>query len=242
VVMSIIRVNPTLLRTAEWRLEGVPEKRAFVPQGATDPAAMGAGGMPPMGGMPPGDPMAMGGMPPMDPAMMGGMPPMDPSMMGGMPPMDPAMMGGMPPMDPAMMGGAPPAPAPAANGTGAKSNKVPPELIYMELGRNRKLLTHIMRHFDIPMPPDILDDSMVASAMNGQVPQSQPLGQEPAPPSLPGIGSNGELGPLQAAGGTEKPASDIMSMFRLSRAVSNAYSASDAISAAQHILRSYRGR
>lgn len=117
-------LNPILIQQVKQALAA---KRAFVPPGGGDPAAMGAAG-----GAPPMDPSmagAAGGAPPMDPSMMaamgGGAPPMDPSMMGGAPPMDPSMMGGAPPMDPAAMGGAPPAPpAPTPTSGGGTSEEI----------------------------------------------------------------------------------------------------------------------
>ena len=181
-------INPVLLDVASWAIDGDREKKAFTPP-PMDPAM--AGGAPPM------DPAMMGGAPPMDPAMMGGAPPMDPAMMGGAPPMAPPM-GGAPPMDPAMMGGAPPAaPAPGAGG----SKKIDPAFIYMELSRVRKLLTTLFQNLDMKLPGDILDDSSVAQVMSGQIPSSNPIGQEPAPPvdpSLPGIGGAGPVGPVEA--------------------------------------------
>jgi len=189
-------INPVLLDYADWRLAGEHEKAAFVPGGATDPAA--AGGMPPM------DPMAAAG---------GGMP-MDPAMAGGAPPMDPAMAGAAPPMDPAAMAGAPPAAAPAAApAAGAPAGgkpKIDPTFIYMELSRVRKLLTHMLQQTGIDLPPDILDDGSVAQVMQGQQPNSNPIGQEPqtAAPApapggeagLPGIGGEAPISPVAAPG------------------------------------------
>jgi len=189
-------INPVLLDYADWRLAGDHEKAAFVPGGAADPAA--AGGMP------------------MDPAMAGGaMPPMDPMAAGGAPPMDPAMAGGAPPMDPMAMAGAPPAAAPAAApangapGAGGKP-KIDPTFIYMELSRVRKLLTHMLQQTGIDLPPDILDDGSVAQVMQGQQPNSNPIGQEPqtaapapapgAEASLPALGGEGPVSPISAPG------------------------------------------
>jgi len=220
--MSRQELNPVLLDMAAWRLQGDSEKAAFVPQGSTDPAAAAGGGDPAAGGMPPGDPMAAGGMPPGDP-MAGGMPP-------GAAPVDPmAAAGGMMPPAAAPAPGMPG--APGAPGAGGKL-KIDPAFIYMELSRVRKLLTHMMKHTGIEMPPDILDDGAVAMAVQGQPPQSSPLGQGGeaeqaggAPPgggALPGIGGAAPLGPMEAPGGAEKPAadnaakiaSDVVSMFR----------------------------
>jgi len=106
-----------------------------------------------------------------------------------------------PPMDPAMMGGAPPmGPPPGAPGAGG-SKKIDPAFIYMELSRVRKLLTTLFQNMDMKLPGDILDDSSVAQVMSGQIPSSNPIGQEPAPPvdpSLPGIGGAGPVGPVEA--------------------------------------------
>jgi len=129
-------LNPILVQQVK---QAMAAKRAFVPPGGGDPAAMGAaGGAPPMdpsmmggappAGAPPMDPAMMaamggGGAPPMDPSMMGGAPPMDPAMMGGAPPMDPAMMGGAPPMDPAAMAGAAPAAPPSPSGASPEEIK-----------------------------------------------------------------------------------------------------------------------
>ncbi len=201
------QINETLFDVAAWRLRGENEKKAFVPQGATDPAAMGAGGMPP------GDPMAAGGMPP-------GMPPGDPmaAAAGGMPPaVDPmAAAGGMGMMPPGAAPAAPAAPgAPAAGG----KPKIDPTFIYMELARVRKLLTHMMKHTGVEMPADILDDGAVAMTAQGQMPQSMPLGQggEAEQAGLPALGGAAPVGPIEPAaggGGVEKPASDVLSLFR----------------------------
>jgi len=200
-------INETLFDVAAWRLHGEREKQAFVPQGATDPAA--AGGMPPGG-----DPMAAGGMPPMPPggdpmAAAGGMPPpMPPG-----PPMDPmAAAGGMPM--------AAPAAAPSGPAAGAKP-KIDPTFIYQELSRLRKLVTHMMKNTGIGMPDDILDDGTVAMVSQGQMPASAPLGQggesEMGGQGLPALGGAAPVGPIEpvgGAGGTEKPASDVLSLFR----------------------------
>lgn len=201
--MSKHLMNDTLFDIAEWRLRGEGEKQAFVPQGATDPAAAA--------GMPPGDPMAAG-MPP-------GMPPGDPMAAAGG-----AMPGGAPPMDPMAAQGAgmmpPAAPAPAQGqgqgGTGGKP-KIDPTFIYMELARVRKLLTHFIQQSGMEMPPDILDDGAVAMVAQGQMPQSAPLGQggqAEQGAGLPAVGGAGAINPLEPAGGSEKPAHDIMSLFR----------------------------
>jgi hypothetical protein len=211
-------INPTLLKLAEWRASGEVEKQGFVPTGATDPAAMG-------GGAPPMDPAAMGGAPPMDPAAAGGMPP-------GAPPMDPMAAGGAPPDIQGMimqavqqaMGGQGGMGAPGAAGPG-KGAKIDPGMIYMELGRVRKLLTHLFQHLNIDLPPDILDDQMVAQSVAGQQPVSQPTDAAPpadpaaagggAPPGLPGIGQSAPINPVEPAApaGGEKMSS-VMDMFR----------------------------
>jgi hypothetical protein len=90
--------------------------------------------------------------------------------------------------------------------------KVDPTLIYMELGRIRKLLTHLLKSTGIEMPPDILDDSTVAQAVGGAQPQSLPIGQDSSsqqPPSLPAMGGQGGISPIQApdAGGSQKQSS-----------------------------------
>ena len=192
-------INPVLFDVAAWRLRGEREKLAFVP----------AGGDPSQGG---GDPSQGGGAPPPPPGPGGPPPGMDPSMMGGAPP---------PGMDPSMMGGAPPPAAPAPAGApgqpGAMGKvKVDPTLIYMELGRIRKLVTHMMKSTGIDMPPDILDDSTVAQAVGGAQPNSQPIGQDAsaqAPPGLPAMGGQGGIGPIQPPGGGEKQSS-VASLFQ----------------------------
>lgn len=205
--MAKHQINPTLFDVAQWRLDGEAEKQAFVPQGATDPAA---GGMPPGGG-----PMAAGGMPPGGDPMAAGMPPGgDPMAAGGMPPAAPPAAPAQAPAAPAQGGG---------QGTGGKP-KIDPTFIYMELSRVRKLLTHMMRHAGIEMPDDILDDGAVAMVAQGQTPQSSPLGQGgPAEAGgqagLPALGGAGPINPIQPAGdggggGSEKPAHDVMSLFR----------------------------
>jgi len=188
-------LNPVLFDIAAWRLRGEREKLAFVP----------AGGDPSQGG---GDPSQGGGAPPPPPGPAGPPPGMDPSMMGGAPPG----------MDPSMMGGAPAAPAAAPAGQpGAMGKvKVDPTLIYMELGRIRKLVTHMMKSTGIDMPPDILDDSTVAQAVGGAQPNSQPIGQDASaqapPPGLPAMGGQGGISPIQAPGG-EKQGS-VASLFQ----------------------------
>jgi len=197
--MTRHQIIPTLFDVAEWRLNGEAEKQAFVPQGATDPAAAMApdpmAAAPPMGG----DPMA--------------------AMAGGMPPAAPAAG----PMA-APPGAAPAGAAPAAGAQGAGKPKLDPAFIYQELARVRKLLTHLMKNQGIDMPPDILDDGAVAMVSQGMTPQSAPIGQggqaEQGAAGLPGIGGQGPLNPLEppggagGAGGTEKPASDVMQLFR----------------------------
>jgi hypothetical protein len=137
---------------------------------------------------------------------------MDPMAMGGAPPMDPAMMGGAPPMAPPMAPPAAPPAAGAAPGAGAAAKpKIDPTFIYMELSRIRKLQTHMMQQTGIDLPPDILDDGAVAQQLNGTPPESQALGQEPAPPAppaggamgggMPGIGESPAINPIEAPGG-----------------------------------------
>lgn len=199
--MTKHKMNETLFDVAEWRLRGEAEKQAFVPQGATDPAAAA----PPPGGAPPGgDPMA---------AMA----------MGGMaPPMDPMAAAGAPAM--AGAAAAPPAgAAPGQPGAGGKA-KIDPAFIYMELSRVRKLLTHFMQHAGVDMPNDILDDNTVAMVAQGMQPQSaaigaggqaeQGMGGDPMGGGMPGIGGSPPINPIEPAGGAEKPAHDVMSMFR----------------------------
>ena len=175
-------INPVLLDVAKWAAVGKQEKRGFVPPG---------------GGMPPMDPAAMGGAPPMGPPP-GGAPPMDP-MMGGAPPMGPPP--GAPPALPADPAAAAAPPAPAGG-----SKKIDPAFLYMEMSRVRKLLTALFQNLDMQLPADVLDDNSVAQVMSGQVPESAPIGQEPAAPpaaggdapSLPGIGGSGPIGPVAA--------------------------------------------
>jgi hypothetical protein len=214
-------IDENLLACAQWRVttDAAAEKTAFVPQGATDPAAGGGmppGGDPAAGGMPPGGDPAAGGMPP-------GGPPMDPAMAGGAPPMDPAMAGGAPPMDPMAGGGgdimgmitqavtqAMAQQGGGAAGPGGKPGgaaKVDPAMLYLELGRLRKMLDGLFRHMDIPLPPDILDDNMVAQQIAGGGAQSQPIGEggDPAtggpPPGMPAIGQSPAINPIAPAGG-----------------------------------------
>jgi hypothetical protein len=223
---ALQEVNPVLIDCARWRVQGEHEKQAFIPPGG-DPAAMG--------GAPPMDPAAMGGAPPMDPAAMGGAPPMDPAMAGGGMPMDPAMAGGgMPPMDPmagggaidpatqaaidaavqaalgATGGGAAGAGAPGAAGPG-KGAKIDPGMIYMELGRMRKMMTTMFQNLSWELPPDILDDQAVAQSVSGMDPASPPTDQAvaaPAPaeqPGLPAIGQTAAVNPIEPIGGGGAP-------------------------------------
>jgi hypothetical protein len=80
----------------------------------------------------------------------------------------------------------------------------------------------MMKHTGIEMPPDILDDGTVAMLSQGQMPESAPIGQGGAAEQaggggeagLPGIGGSAPIAPIEPAGGTEKPASDVMALFR----------------------------
>jgi hypothetical protein len=97
--------------------------------------------------------------------------------------------------------------------------KVDPTLIYMELGRIRKLVTHMMKSTGIEMPPDILDDSTVAQAVGGAQPSSQPIGQDAssqAQPSLPAMGGQGSISPIQApdGGGGQAKQGSVASLFQ----------------------------
>jgi hypothetical protein len=95
--------------------------------------------------------------------------------------------------------------------------KVDPTLIYMELGRIRKLVTHMMKSTGIEMPPDILDDSTVAQAVGGAQPSSQPIGQDAssqAPPSLPAMGGQGGISPIQAPDSGQAKQSSVASLFQ----------------------------
>lgn len=195
--MTSYSVNPLLLDLAAWQLQHEQEKRAFVPSDVVasqmpppgDPAAQG---MPP-GGM--GDPaMAAGMAPPMSGAPMGG-PPMDPAMMGGPPPSsDPLAQ--LAPMVQQMVqqalqqagvqggaAGATGATGGAAGAGGAGAKKIDPALIYLELGRLRKLLTTMFQNNGWPLPSDILDDQAVAASVSGQLPATQAIGME-APPAM----------------------------------------------------------
>ena len=110
-------------------------------------------------------------------------------------------------------------------GPGKGSAKVDPGLIYMELGRVRKLLTGMYQNLDWELPPDILDDSAVAQSVAGADPTGQPLppgGAPPAadpaaaaggapPPGLPGIGQSAPISPIEPAGAEAKAAAAIRS-------------------------------
>jgi hypothetical protein len=122
------------------------------------------------------------------------------------------MAGGMPPGQPGM---ATPGQT-GAPGAGGKV-KVDPTLIYMELGRIRKLITHMMKSTGIDMPPDILDDSTVAQAVGGAQPNSQPIGQDAssqAPPELPSMGGQGGIGPIEAPSGPGEKQGSVASLFQ----------------------------
>lgn len=263
-------VPPALFDIAAWQLNNANEKQAFVP---SDPAAAG------------GDPMAAGGMPPgADPAMAGGgATPMDPMAAGGAGPpgMDPMAggAGGAPgaPLDPMMIqqivqavlqqtgGGAAGGPAGAA-GPGKGSAKVDPGLIYMELGRVRKLLTGMYQNLDWELPPDILDDAAVAQSVIGGQPAGQPLpaggapaGGDPAAaagggaPGLPAVGQSGAINPIEPVGQEAAPGkmandlrtkagNDVMSMLGLAASPGKAVSpqdTSDKIDALAALIRSY---
>jgi len=143
--------------------------------------------------------------------------------------MDPAMAGAAPPMDPMAGGGGgdimsmitqavTQAMAQQGGGAGAGGKpggaaKVDPAMLYLELGRVRKMLDGLFRHMDIPLPPDILDDNMVAQQIAGGGAQSQPIGPggdpaaaggDPAaqgPQGMPGIGQSPPINPIEPAGG-----------------------------------------
>ena len=92
-----------------------------------------------------------------------------------------------------------------ARAGGAK--KLDPVMIYLEMGRIRKLLTNMHQHLNLPLPEDILDDNMVAQAVSGMGVQSAPIGAEggavaaPPPPAagaggtIPGIGTSPPIAP-----------------------------------------------
>lgn len=205
-------INQTLIDVADWRVRGNVEKEAFVPT-PTDPAAAAGGGMPP--GMPPdgqmpADPMAMGGG--MPPAMGGGMPPAA----GGAPPMlDPIIQQSITQAVQAAMqqGG--------AGGEGSKvagpgkGAKVDPGLLYMELGRIRKMMTTMFQNLGWELPPDILDDTMVAQAVSGGAPAGQPTnaGAPPAPPEQPPLPPGIDPANLQGAIGKAGHDNSVLSML-----------------------------
>ena len=203
---QVHRVDPMLLDIAEWRLADRLTKSAFTPMDALNGA--GGGGAPP-GGAPPADPSMGGGAPPMDPSMGGGAPPMDPSM-GGAPP---AGGGGIDPaslqmivqqaVQQAMGGGGAAGPGQAGPAGPGKGAKVDPGMIYLELGRVRKLLTTLFQNLNMNLPPDILDDQMVAQSATGQTPTSQPLPGGDAGGgggvSLPAIGQSPAINPMAPA-------------------------------------------
>jgi hypothetical protein len=99
---------------------------------------------------------------------------------------------------------------PKVGGPGAGA-KVDPGMIYMELGRCRKLLTTMFQKLNWELPPDILDDQMVAQSVAGQQPGSAPTnaaggGAPPAggaTPGLPSMGGSAGISPIQAPGQTK---------------------------------------
>jgi hypothetical protein len=104
-------------------------------------------------------------------------------------------------------------------GPGGKA-KVDPGLLYMELGRLRKLMTTMYQNLGWDLPPDILDDSQVAQSVMGD-PASQPMDQAGAAPpaedpaaasaGLPGIGTSPAINPIEpAAVGKQASIRDIM--------------------------------
>lgn len=195
--MTKHEINPVLVDVADWRVRGDAEKKAFVPPGM-DPMAAG-GGAPPMGAPPMGAPPM--GAPPMDPAAMGGAPPMDPAMAaGGAPPMDPVIQQAITQAVQTAMGGGAGGPGgPAGAGPGKGAGKVDPGLIYMEMGRIRKMMTTMFQNLGWELPPDILDDEMVAQSVVGGAPAGQPTdaagGAPPAPPADPAAGGAPPLPP-----------------------------------------------
>jgi len=211
--MPKYQIFPELIALAEWGLqnEAQGEKKAFAPP-AGDPAAAGGAPMDPAaagGGAPPMDPMAAaGGAPPMDPMAAGGAVP--PGGAGAVPPELQAMVDQAVAASQAGAGAAGAAAGGAGAGPGgAGSKKVDPGFMYMELSRIRKMVDQVMKHNNIPMPPDILDDATTAEAVMGAGPQSQPLGAEGAagaPPAgpeggaeLPAIGGNAAVTPIEPA-------------------------------------------
>jgi hypothetical protein len=75
-----------------------------------------------------------------------------------------------------------------------------------------------MKSTGVDLPPDILDDTTVAQNMQGQPPQSPPIGQDASAqqqPGLPAMGGQGGISPIQApdAGGATKQSS-VASLFQ----------------------------
>jgi hypothetical protein len=87
-------------------------------------------------------------------------------------------------------------------------------MIYLELGRVRKLMTGMYQNLNWELPQDILDDQQVAQSVAGAGPTSQPLGAAPAgqppaggggdasagPQGLPAIGTSPAVPPMNPAG------------------------------------------
>lgn len=107
---------------------------------------------------------------------------------------------------------------PKVGGPGAGA-KIDPGMIYMELGRVRKLLTGMYQNLQWDLPPDILDDQMVAQSVAGQQPVSPPTdagaGAPPPPPGLPALGGSGAINPIQAPGGGATKQSSLLDILRM---------------------------
>jgi hypothetical protein len=77
-------------------------------------------------------------------------------------------------------------------------------MLYLALERIRKLIDNMYKINGWELPPDILDDNMMAQAIAGMPVQSPPIGQDagaaaPPPPgaggTIPGIGTSPPIAP-----------------------------------------------
>jgi hypothetical protein len=87
-------------------------------------------------------------------------------------------------------------------------------MIYLQLGRLVKLMTTHFKNLGWDLPPDILDDDMVAQAVVGQsaataAPPGGGGGAEAGPQGLPAVGQTPAVNPIQPIdqGGATKQSS-----------------------------------
>ena len=194
-------IDETLMAMAMHRLTR-PEKRAFVPAGASDPAAMG-------GGAPPGADPAAAGAAPQDPAAMaaaGGMPP------GGAPPAAAA------PPAPAPLPGASPGGAPAAPAAPVQQKIKPEQMMQMldtRLYNLQQQVTAIMNHHGITLPPGVLvlPPGMTSAPVAETAVPGGPMDPGPAQQPAAAGGDTGAISPIEPMQGAAPAAKAAAAIF-----------------------------